>query len=57
MELGEVNGSLSLVTSLDEGRGSNEKELQESFLPPVGRSPPGGPTERGGGGRGWDWGW
>ena len=50
MELGEVNGSLSLVTSLDEGRGSNEKELQESFLPPVGRSPPGGPAERGGGG-------
>ena len=49
MELGEVNGSLSLVTSLDEGRGSNEKE-QGSFLPPVGRSPPGGPAERGGGG-------
>ena len=51
MELGEVNGSLGLTTSLDEGRGSNEKEL-ESFLLPVGRSPPSGPAERGGGGGG-----
>ena len=52
MELGEVAGSLSPsleLTSPGEGRGSNERE---SFLPPVGRSPPGGPT--GGGGAGTD---
>ena len=49
VHMGEVNGSLSLspITSLDEGRGSNEAE-QESFLAPLGRSsPPGGPAEGG----------